>query len=238
MRKPFVLIIGERGDWSADTVAAAVDDAGGRAFRLTTYDFPQRMVIRAVLRQQWGGTLATAEGELPLDQVTGVFYRRPRMFDLPTGLSGPEERFARAQARVGLGGVLASLPARFVNHPSALADAEYKPRQLAIGAAVGLRSPATLITNDPQEVREFAVQVGELVVKPLAEPSITEATGLTVTYTRRMTSNDYHDLAGVECTAHLFQQWIQPQFAVRLTAVGERLFPVAIHPGSSAAIVD
>lgn len=32
-----------------------------------------------------------------------MFYRRPRDFDMPSAMSGPEQRFARAQARVGLG---------------------------------------------------------------------------------------------------------------------------------------
>jgi glutathione synthase/RimK-type ligase-like ATP-grasp enzyme len=107
-----------------------------------------------------------------------------------------------------------------------------------VAAAVGLTVPATLVTNDAARVRQFAEQVGELVVKPLAEPSIAEAGGLTVAYTRRLTGTDYRDLAGVQTTAHLFQRWIEPLYAVRLTVVADRLFPVAIHPGSAAARVD
>jgi ATP-grasp ribosomal peptide maturase len=236
-----VLVIGEEGDWSADTVATVVAASDTPVFRLTTFDFPQRMALAASLDGSgsgWTGTITTSRDELPLERVTGVYYRRPRTFDLPPGLSGPEERAARTQARVGLGGVLASLPGRWVNHPSALADCEFKPRQLAVGAAAGLRVPATLITNDPGRVSEFADQVGDLVVKPLAEPSVAEAGALTVAYTRRLTSADYQDLAGVQATAHLFQQWVEPRYAVRLTVVGERLFPVAIYPGSPAARVD
>ncbi|MBB6174188.1 hypothetical protein HNR23_004248 [Nocardiopsis mwathae] len=50
MTDPVVLVIGEEGDWSADAVANAVAAAGADAFRLTTYDFPQRMPLRADLR--------------------------------------------------------------------------------------------------------------------------------------------------------------------------------------------
>lgn len=191
-----VLVIGEIGDWSADTVADTVTKAGGRVFRLTTYDFPQRMQLAATFDGRWSGTITTSESRLCLDTVTGVYYRRPRTFDLPAAMSGPELRFARAQARVGLGGILASLPARWINHPSVLADAEYKPRQLAAAAEAGLRTPATLITNDPQAVRSFADNVGHLVVKPLAEASVAEAGALSVAYTRQMTTDDYRDLSG------------------------------------------
>jgi hypothetical protein len=47
-------------------------------------------------------------------------------------LPAQDARFALAQARYGLGGVLASLPGcQYVNHPHAIADAEFKPAQLA-----------------------------------------------------------------------------------------------------------
>lgn len=238
MAEPLVLIIGEKGDWSADAVAEALTTADVETFRLTTYDFPQRMTLRATLRDRWAGTIVTAAGTLPLEHVTGVYYRRPRTFDLPAGMSEPERRFARAQARIGLGGLLTNLPAHWVNHPSAMADAEYKPRQLATANAVGLKTPATLLTNDPGAVLDFASTFTDLVVKPLAEPAVAEAGALTVAYCRRMQPADYLDLAGVDTTAHQFQQWINPQYAVRLTAVGERLFPVAIFANSPATTVD
>jgi glutathione synthase/RimK-type ligase-like ATP-grasp enzyme len=80
-------------------------------------------------------------------------------------LSGPELRFCRAQARVAVGGVLANLPARWVSHPSALADAGYKPWQLSRLRRAGLTTPPTLITNKAAAVRDFAARYGDLVVK-------------------------------------------------------------------------
>lgn len=38
-----------------------------------------------------------------------------------------ERQFAAAEARIGFGGVLTSLPCFWLNHPSRIADAEYKP---------------------------------------------------------------------------------------------------------------
>jgi hypothetical protein len=104
----------------------------------------------------WQGELVTGDKRLGLADVTAAYYCKPRDFDLPAGLSGPELRFSRAQARVGVGGVLTSLPARWVSHPSALADAEYKPRQLTLLRQAELVTPPTLITNEPTAVREFA----------------------------------------------------------------------------------
>lgn len=157
---------------------------------------------------------------------------------MPSAMSGPERRFARAQARVGLGGVLASLPVTWINHPSALADCEYKPRQLNLARTVGLRVPATIITNVPDEVRRFAAEQGDIIVKSLAEPIIAEAGTQKAIWTRRVTAAELADLTGLELTTHLFQEWIPKAYEIRLTVVGKRHFAVAIHAHSAGTRID
>jgi hypothetical protein len=170
-----VLIVSGRSDWSAEQVANQLE-AHGRAYSwLDPADFPQRAQVTARLGRGWCGEVETPDGNFSWEEISAVFYRRPRDFDMPSAMSGPEQRFARAQARVGLGGVLASLPVKWINHPSALADCEYKPWQLNLARAVGLRVPATIVTNAPDEVRRFAAEQGDIIVKTLAEPIIAEA---------------------------------------------------------------
>uniref|UniRef100_UPI003F499654 hypothetical protein n=1 Tax=Amycolatopsis sp. CA-096443 TaxID=3239919 RepID=UPI003F499654 len=182
--------------------------------------------------------LRTAGHETPLHELTAVYYGKPTEFVLPPGLSGPEQRFSRAQARVGLGGVVASLPVRWFSHPSAIADASYKPWQLAVLKRSGLAVPPTLITSDPDAVRRFAARFGELIVKTLAEPVVYESGGEAAVYTRRVAADELDSLDFVETTAHLFQQWQPKRCECRVTAVGDRLFAVAIHAGSKKAQVD
>lgn len=88
-------------------------------------------------------------------------------------------------------------------------------------------------------VRRFAAVFGELIVKPLAESVVYESGGEALVYTRRVTAAELESLDGVESTAHLFQQCVWPKrFEARVTAVGDRLFPVAIHASSEKAQVD
>ncbi|MGH3904291.1 MAG: hypothetical protein ACRDTE_08890 [Pseudonocardiaceae bacterium] len=207
--EPRVLVVGNSGDWSLAEVGKELDARGVRWELLNTADFPIRMDMDARLEltgDGWLGELVTGEVRVPLGEVTAVYYGKPTDFKLPVGLSGPELRFSRAQARVGVGGVLASLPARWVSHPSALADASFKPQQLSRLRRAGLTTPPTLITNKAAAVRDFAVSYGDLVVKPLAEPVVWEGGGESVIYTRRMTHADLDCLDGVESTAHLFQR--------------------------------
>ncbi|MGH3621257.1 MAG: hypothetical protein ACRDQ5_05620 [Sciscionella sp.] len=92
-------------------------------------------------------------------------------------------KFADNLWRQQLSSQVEVLPARWISHPSALADAEYKPRQLALLRHAGLATPPTLITNEPAAVREFAAAYGDLVVKPLAEPIVWEDGGESAVYT-------------------------------------------------------
>ncbi|GAA1720212.1 ATP-grasp ribosomal peptide maturase [Fodinicola feengrottensis] len=250
---PMVLVLGQADDWAVEQVGASLDARGVRWMVLDTADFPQRMALSAQLSAEpeageragsggWGGEVEVAGQVLRLRDVAAVYYRKPGAFDLPAGLSEPERRFCNAQARTGVGGVLASLAARWVSHPGAIADAEYKPRQLAQLKHAGLAVAPTLITNNPADVRDFAAAYGDLVVKPLAEPIVWEDGGESIVYTRRLSRGDIErageELASVAATAHLFQVWQDKKCECRVTAVGDKLFAVAIHADSSAALVD
>ncbi|MGH4022010.1 MAG: MvdC/MvdD family ATP grasp protein [Pseudonocardiaceae bacterium] len=118
-----VLVIGDHDDWSGEAVATELMRLGARVVRLDTADFPQHARLAARFSDGWEGLLTMRSARLELGEVTAVYYREPRMFDMPAGMSEPERRFARAQARAGVGGILASLPVKWINHPSALADA-------------------------------------------------------------------------------------------------------------------
>ncbi len=97
----------------------------------------------------------------------------------------------------------------------------------------GLAVPPTLITKHADAVRDFAAAFGNLIVKPLAEPVVYESGGEALVYTRRIGHAELGSLAGVDATAHLFQQWQPKRCEVRVTAVGDQL-PTTSGPGSPA----
>ncbi|WP_200302513.1 MvdC/MvdD family ATP grasp protein [Streptomyces adelaidensis] len=130
-------------DWPTDRVVTELTGRAVEVFRMDTVDFPQRLSLAARLdgEHPWAGELATAHRAVDLSRVGAVYYRAPGAFQFPDGMTGPEERFAAAQARAGLGGVLSALDCRWVNHPTFMARAEYKPVQLDAARACGLRIP-------------------------------------------------------------------------------------------------
>jgi ATP-grasp ribosomal peptide maturase len=234
-----VLVLSEDLDPTVDALVDELTDRRVPVFRADTAWFPQHLTLDAELGEHgWSGALSTTGRAATLGTVRSVWYRNPTAFQLPDGLSGPEQQHARYEAKFGLGGVLWSLPALWVNHPARQADL-YKPTQLVVAQACGLATPRTLITNREDAVRRFVRDVGgRVVTKPLGFASIVEDGGRRPLWTRLLTDDDLSDLRGVDATAHLFQQFVDKDHEVRLTVVGQRMFAAAIHSGSDAARVD
>ncbi|MEV6759465.1 ATP-grasp ribosomal peptide maturase [Streptomyces sp. NPDC051105] len=238
---PAVLVIAARDDWPTDRVVKALTDGGAEVFRMDTAEFPLDLTLagRIDARQGWSGGLTNPRRAVDLADITAVYYRTPNAFSLPLTMSGPERRFASAQARSGLGGIITALDCRWVSHPAAMSRAEYKPLQLATARACGLTIPPTLITNSPDAVRTFVGDVGGRVIcKPVASPVLIEDDQLKTVYTRKVAEDDLADLRGIETTAHLFQAWVDKAHEVRLTIVGHRLFAAEVHAGSDTAYID
>ncbi|MGW0916761.1 MvdC/MvdD family ATP grasp protein [Streptomyces sp. NPDC002784] len=122
-----VLIIPAHDDWPTDRIVVELENRGVEVFRMDTADFPQQLALAARIDQEqaWTGDLTTEHRTVELSRVGAVYYRAPGAFRFPEGMSGPEERFAAAQARAGLGGILSALECRWVNHPTAMARAEF-----------------------------------------------------------------------------------------------------------------
>lgn len=217
-----VLVLAREIEPHVDLLVEELTQRRVPVFRTDLAAFPQRLTLDAQLGPDgWEGTLATDRRTVRLGDIRSVWYRHPSHFDLPEGMSRPERRHAATEARVGVGGVLCSLDALWVNYPSREADA-LKPRQLQVARRSGLRVPHTKITNSPSGVREFATEIGgALAGKNLSAASLMESGRIQIAYTRRLEPADLADLTGVEATAHLFQQFISNKACeVRTTVVG------------------
>lgn len=232
-----VLVVADDRDETADRVYTALRERAVPVFRFDTADFPGRVQLHAELHDgEWTGHLTRTGERLDLAEVRSVFLRRPRPFEVPAHLTMAERWHAATESRYGFGGVLVSLPVPYVNHPSASADAAYKPRQLRDLRTCGLSTPPTLITNSEDAVRAFAERQGTLVCKALAACVLHTGDTAHVAYTRKIT--DLDDLAGVDYAAHLFQPFITSEYAVRLTVIGQRFHAVRITAESARAAVD
>ena len=234
-----VLVLADETDTTADRVCTVLASRGEHFFRYDTAEFPGRSEVRAELvGSVWRGEIVRGTDRVDLEEIRSVYLRRPRPFEVPAHLTVAERWHAATECRYGLGGCLTSLPVSYLNHPSRSADAAYKPRQLLDLRACGHVTPPTLVTNSASAVRAFASEHGSLICKSIAATVLHTGNTAHVAYTRRITDDELSDLGGIDYSAHLFQPFIDSEFAVRLTVVGQRFLAARIDASSDRARTD
>lgn len=230
-----ILVLTGQDDITADAVVEELANRGEHVVRYDTADFPTASRLAVSLTGDgWTGSL-TGPRAVRLETVKSVWWRRPNEFRTPDDWPGHARALAVSEARSGLLGVLGSLPARWINHPAADAAANYKPRQLATAARCGLDVPRSVITSDPEHARAFMAD-GEVVYKGLGGGVLGPSGQRRFLPVALVSANHVDD--GVRGTAHLFQERVDKAYEVRLTVIGDRMFPVAIHAGSESARLD
>lgn len=233
--EPAVLVLTARLDPSADLVVEELHRRGVPVFRCDPADFPRRLTLDARFDGRWTGRLTGARHSLDLSAVRSAWYRRPGRPAASDDLADADREWATIEARAGFDGLVAAVP-RWLNHPDRLTHAEYKPVQLAAAAAAGLRTPHTLLTNDPAAARRFAAGHDRVVYKAFCS-SVRTDHGRRFVYTTVVRPSDL-DGDAIRGTAHQFQEWIEKAHEVRLTVVDDRLLAARLTARSPDAHTD
>lgn len=234
-----VLILAREFDPTVDAVVAALTERNVPVFRTDLRNFPRWLGLEARLRNgRWAGRLWTEHRNVELSEVRSIWNRNPSSYAFLPSMTPQERDFADREARLGFGGVLASLDVLWANHPNRCADAIFKPYQWRVAAECGLSVADTVITNDPASALRFMDQRDATITKALGPSGIAENGERKVAYTRLLTDDDLADIECVSVTATTVQEFVPKAFEVRLTVIGEQWFPVAIHAATDGAHTD
>jgi ATP-grasp ribosomal peptide maturase len=227
-----VLVATRLDDTTAEPVIAELHRRGVPVVRFDPGDFPGTLTVSARFDgERWDGRIETGSRTARLPGPRSLWWRRPSGFNFKH-LESQDANYALHQARLGFGGLLVCLPdCLYVNHPHRIADAEYKPVQLAAAARSGLQVPSTLLTSSPQDAREFIAarnaEGNRVLHKPLATPMWRTAEGeMRIVGVDIVTAADIDD--SVAGTMHLFQQAVDKMSDLRVTVIGETVFTVRI----------
>jgi hypothetical protein len=183
MRKPSVLIVSTKADTATDEVANRLAMRNIPHNRLDTEDYPFRhtMAYNPVERDAW----LCCNGQ-PIPPPTSVWYRRVRTAATPEGMEEGVATFCREEARAAIIGSIIGQPTRWMSHPAAIWQAEFKPYQLHLAATLGLRIPRTVITNTPEAVRTAFRDFRGMIVKPTRTGYVQTSKGEYAIYTSRV----------------------------------------------------
>ena len=225
-------------DPGVEMVISALEARGARALRLETNLFPTDLQLTIGWDEKDRLHLSAAVGELDLTQVSSVWIRHMNTGDrLPDDLDQGHREAARAESDAMVWSLLQCLNAFQLDPPDSLKRAPYKPRQLQLARDVGLEIPRTLITNNPQDVRDFAATCRHgLIAKMIDGSSVSVETdqGLAPVYTRALSTEDLEDLDSLSLCPMIFQELVPKALELRITVVGTRVFVAAVDPTVSA----
>lgn len=199
-----------------------------------TATFPVSLGLSAALsRERECIQLALPGGRnICLCQVGAVWYRRIRPYEFHDDLQDHTAKlFAWSEANEALLGVWYSLDCFWMNPPTADEVSQRKVRQLQVARRVGLSIPDTLVTNRPDEARQFieAHGLGRVVRK--AFRNIAQAPR----ETHLLREEDLGLLDSVRYTPVIFQRYVPAGLDLRVTVVEDEIYAAAITSGERYA---
>jgi MvdD family ATP-grasp ribosomal peptide maturase len=228
-----VLIITHSQDnESISRVMQAIESSGGKAFRFNTDRFPTEIKLDVYYKDNIQRCILCSDGEsLDLNKVSSVWYRRIAIGSMiPTTINTQLRYASVGESRATIQGMIACIQGFHLDSIPHIRRADNKQLQLEVAKEVGLEIPATLITNNPQAVREFSKQCQKgMVAKMLSSFAVYDEQGNEqVVFTNPVTKEDLDYLDGLCFCPMTFQENIPKQLELRITIVGKQIFTAAI----------
>lgn len=222
-----VLVVSSFADPHARTVIAELAKLGAEVELLDLADYPGKLTLTLAFAgaERRFELKRPGEGELDLDLIRAVWWRRPGAFGLPDALRDPaHRRLALTEANAAFHGLFAAINALWINPPTLDFVASYKPYQLALAQGLGLEIPQTVMTSDPEEARDFwRVCDGDVIYKQFI--ALPEAWW----ETRRLGEAEANAPdAAIRLAPVIFQRHVAAVADLRVTVVGDEIFAAAV----------
>jgi len=232
-----ILIVSHSADTHATAVIEHLGRLGADVVLFDTARFPQdiRLEIRHENRARSSSSAVIGGVRRDLSAVRVVWWRRPQPFELHQDLADSEDRgFAYGECHAAITGLWSCLDAKWVNNPERDEVAARKAYQLKIAAELDLKIPRTLITNDPESAAAFIDREG-------ANGTIYKAFSATERAwreTRLLKPEERAHLDAVRFAPVIFQEHIRADIDLRVTVIGDQIFPAEIISGETEYLVD
>jgi len=229
-----LLFLDQEVDLHTDWVEAECRRRGVPFFRFCTERFPQQVLLSVrPAGERFTGRLIEGDREIALEEITGVWYRRPGAVEVDPQIPEEVRGFARNEARAALDGLSRALwDRRWVSVPHLVEAAAHKVHQLRLAHSLGFQVPHSIITNDPDEALRFFAECQEqMIYKPLRLAMITDTSGGEHSIFTTLIDRDSIEehLESIRLTPCLFQKYIEKAYELRINVIGDRVWAASIH---------
>jgi glutathione synthase/RimK-type ligase-like ATP-grasp enzyme len=166
-----------------------------------------------------------------------IWYRRASWAaKLPKDMDPQLRSGCVGESKALLLGMIAAAPCFVLDPPDLVRERGHKPQQQRLARACGLETPRTLMTNDPEQAREFIASCRDgAIAKMLAAFPVHDAQGEEqVVFTTALTDEHVAELDGLRYSPMVFQEKIRKALELRITVIGSRMFAAAVDSQATA----
>jgi len=190
------------------------------------------------------GVMLHSLGGLEKGRFASVWARRPhRREEFPSAYPGDQAFIAQQWAQFQNNFLALHdffLDALWVNSPGAAVRAENKLVQLQEASVCGLKVPPTLVSNDPDRIRQFIASHRKTIHKPLYGHGWRDPENGRVFDTPAVLIEDVNSLddAAMALCPGIFQAYIDKTCDIRIAVIGAHIFAIRLDDGHGHAFVD
>lgn len=236
MKKETVLLITHSNDFfTIDRVQAAVSARGYRAFRLNTDEFPQKIQLSLHLENNHSKLTLIPQDHSPAletSDIHAVWLRKIWVPFIDEEIDPLIRKGCISESMETMGIFLKALDCTvWMDHISQVKQAENKYLQLRQAQAAGIKTPKTLISNNPNEVRAFFNQLHGAMIAKLLTPLTVSMKGDTPTVRTHQVQREHLDeLDSLQYSPMVFQERIEKKRELRMIYVAGEVFTGAVNP--------
>ncbi|ALN92488.1 hypothetical protein [Lysobacter gummosus] len=235
------LIVADPWDQHAQAVAWALDVEGEPVHIWYTHDFPQKHHVS--LRIGGDSPLSAAAPGISLyctqhrhdfqaQDIETVWLRRWYQPAASSDLHPADTRFSQVESNEFVRSAINLLDERprfWVNSVQAKSRADRKVVQLMNAAAVGLKTPLSLFSNDPEQIRGFFREHGgKVVYKPITGAAWVGEETSHATFTSILNEELLRNDGSLSNAPGIYQTLLDKRYELRVTVMGRTVVAAKI----------
>jgi hypothetical protein len=236
-----ILIVTNRDDYTADFLILKLRQFGAQYWRFNTEDYPQNVILNWQFNgNKFDGFFIHPKGTVEFNEIKSIWFRRP-VLPIPALdiADKPAKEFCIVESSEFLEGIWKYLDCFWVSRPDNIRRAENKLYQLKMASKIGFLTPKTIITNNSDDLLLFYEMCnGNIINKPLRRGRLKYPDGMRLIYSNRVTREQINKRALVKYSPTFFQEYIPKEFELRITMIGNEIFPVAIYSQEDPLTID
>jgi len=231
-----IVVISHPDDRHAAAVSTALGRVGEEVVLFDLADLPDRATLGVDYDDPCDPVVTLVHDGVTsvLSDATAVWWRRPQAPVLDAIGDVDVLGFTHGEWYEALNGIYQLLDCPWLNDPIRNEVASRKALQLKVAAELGLRIPRTLMTSDADAALRFVERegLGNVIYKSFA------STHQVWRETRKLRADDLAMFDSLKLAPVIFQEHIPAAADVRVTIVGDQVFPLEIDARRSDYDVD